>query len=113
MLSATAPGSGAHSTRRPSQCPRQRHRCGPVPAVQPARIPNPTPHAGHDAVAEEVRHLIADIGGYTIEEIDPNALLGEDLGYDSLLQLRLIERLRTEYPQLEDVTRRRTATQHQ
>ena len=33
---------------------------------------------------------------------DPNALLGEDLGYDSLLQLRLIDRLRTEYPQLED-----------
>ena len=29
-----------------------------------------------------------------------SSLLAEDLGYDSLLQLRLIERLRTEYPQL-------------
>ena len=30
------------------------------------------------------------------------AMLGADLGYDSLLQLRLIERLRTEFPQLQD-----------
>ena len=37
-----------------------------------------------------------------MEEIDPNALLGEDLGFDSLLQVRLIDRLRTEYPQLEN-----------
>ena len=58
--------------------------------------------AGDEPVAEKVRHIIADIGGYTTEEIDPNALLGEDLGYDSLLQLRLVDRIRTEYPQLED-----------
>ena len=62
----------------------------------------PDTSACYDTVAAEVRHLIADIGGYTIDEIDPNALLGEDLGYDSLLQLRLIERLRTDYPQLQD-----------
>jgi hypothetical protein len=29
--------------------------------------------------------------------------LADDLGYDSLLQLRLLERLRTEYPQLQRV----------
>ena len=58
--------------------------------------------AGDEPVAEKVRHIIADIGGYTTEEIDSNALLGEDLGYDSLLQLRLVDRIRTEYPQLED-----------
>ena len=34
-------------------------------------------------------------------DIHPDARLGEDLGYDSLLLLRLIDRLRTEYPQLE------------
>ena len=28
----------------------------------------------------------------------------DDLGYDSLLQLRLIDRLRTEYPELEHIT---------
>jgi acyl carrier protein len=58
--------------------------------------------AGDDPIAEKVRHIIADIGGYTTEEIDPNALLGEDLGYDSLLQLRLVDRIRTEYPLLDD-----------
>jgi acyl transferase domain-containing protein len=77
-----------------------------APSARPdageAAAPHPEPEtsACYDTVAADVRHLIADIGGYTIDEIDPNALLGEDLGYDSLLQLRLIERLRTEYPQL-------------
>ena len=34
---------------------------------------------------------------------DPSVfLLGEDLGFDSLLQVRLIDRLRTKYPQLEN-----------
>jgi acyl carrier protein len=49
-----------------------------------------------------VRYLVADIGGYAVEEIDLDALLGDDLGYDSPLQLRLIDRIRTEYPQLQD-----------
>ena len=60
--------------------------------------------AGVDSVAARVRQAIAEIGGYKADEINPNALLGEDLGYDSLLQLRLVERLRTEYPQLENAT---------
>ena len=63
--------------------------------------PEPVTRTEQDTVAAAVRHLIADIGGYTTAEIHPNALLGEDLGYDSLLQLRLIDRLRTKYPQLE------------
>ena len=36
------------------------------------------------------------------EQIDPNALLVADLGYDSLLQLRLIDSVRTEYPELQE-----------
>jgi acyl carrier protein len=48
--------------------------------------------------------LIADVGGYQVDGLARSNLLGEDLGYDSLLQLRLIDRLRTEYPQLEHVT---------
>jgi acyl transferase domain-containing protein len=67
-----------------------------------APCPESETSAGDDPVAEKVRHIIADIGGYTTEEIDPNALLGEDLGYDSLLQLRLVDRIRTEYPLLDD-----------
>ena len=49
-----------------------------------------------------IRRLIAESGGYAVEDVDPNALLGEDLGYDSLLQLRLVDLVRTEYPQLAD-----------
>ena len=67
-----------------------------------AAVPAAESDASFDTVAAKVHRIIADIGGYTTEEIDPNALLGDDLGYDSLLQLRLIERIRTEYPQLED-----------
>ena len=53
-------------------------------------------------LASRIRQLIADIGGYTVEQIDPNALLVADLGYDSLLQLRLIDSVRTEYPELQE-----------
>jgi acyl transferase domain-containing protein len=65
------------------------------------------PGAGSDTadaapLATRIRQLIADIGGYTVEQIDPNALLGADLGYDSLLQLRLIDSVRTEYPELQE-----------
>jgi acyl transferase domain-containing protein len=95
---------------------RFRRELDPAPPVVTAPAPSARPDsgmaaapasesdtsAGYDTIAAKVRHLIADIGGYTTEEIDPNALLGEDLGYDSLLQLRLIDRIRTEYPQLED-----------
>lgn len=48
--------------------------------------------------------IIADVGGYSVAELARSSLLADDLGYDSLLQLRLIDRLRTEYPRLEDIT---------
>ena len=48
--------------------------------------------------------VIADVGGYSVAELARSSLLADDLGYDSLLQLRLIDRLRTEYPRLEDIT---------
>jgi acyl carrier protein len=53
-------------------------------------------------LTSRIRQLIADIGGYPVEQIDPNTLLGADLGYDSLLQLRLIDSIRTEYPELQE-----------
>ena len=63
---------------------------------QPSRVP-----AGPEGA---VLAVIADVGGYSVAELARSSLLAEDLGYDSLLQLRLIDRLRTEYPQLEHIT---------
>ena len=48
--------------------------------------------------------MIAEVGGYSAGGLARSARLSDDLGYDSLLQLRLIDRLRTEYPQLEHIT---------
>ncbi|HET7665981.1 MAG TPA: acyltransferase domain-containing protein, partial [Mycobacterium sp.] len=47
---------------------------------------------------------IADVGGRPVAELGRSSRLTEDLGYDSLLQLRLLHQLREEYPQLADVT---------
>jgi acyl transferase domain-containing protein len=63
---------------------------------QPARAP-----AGPEAA---VLAVIADVGSYSVADLGRSSLLAEDLGYDSLLQLRLIDRLRAEYPQLEHIT---------
>lgn len=48
--------------------------------------------------------VIADVGGYPVAQLGRSSRLAEDLGYDSLLQLRLIDRLRVEYPQLAHIT---------
>ena len=48
--------------------------------------------------------VIADVGGYFGRRACPVQPARDDLGYDSLLQLRLIDRLRTEYPELEHIT---------
>lgn len=65
------------------------------PAARPARVP-----IGRE---EAVLALIAEVGGYPVAALGRSSLLAEDLGYDSLLQLRLIDRLRTEYPQLQHI----------
>ncbi len=44
--------------------------------------------------------VIADVGGYSVGELARSSRLSDDLGYDSLLQLRLFDRLRADYPQL-------------
>jgi acyl transferase domain-containing protein len=48
--------------------------------------------------------LIADVGGYSVTTLSRSKKLADDLGYDSLLQLRLLDRLRAEYPPLQDIT---------
>jgi acyl transferase domain-containing protein len=71
-----------------------------VRPVSDREQPAPVPAAPEKAVLT----VIADVGGYSVAELGRSTLLAEDLGYDSLLQLRLIDRLRTEYPQLQHVT---------
>ncbi len=59
-----------------------------------------------DDAEGEVLALIADVGNYSVTALGRSTRLADDLGYDSLLQLRLLDRLRAEYPQLQqlDVT---------
>jgi acyl carrier protein len=52
---------------------------------------------------EAVLAVIAEAGGYSFAELDRSSRLADDLGYDSLLQVRLVHRLREEYPQLEHI----------
>ena len=74
----------------------------PAPAgVQQPRQSTSAPK-GSD-VADAVLAVIADVGGYAVAGLARSSRLSDDLGYDSLLQLRLFERLRDEYPQLHDV----------
>jgi len=47
--------------------------------------------------------LIADVGNYSVGTLARSKRLADDLGYDSLLQLQLLDRLRTAYPQLAEV----------
>ena len=76
----------------------------PAPTAQPAMA---TPIAERKESAQvpagpedAVLALIAEVGGYSAGEIARSSRLSDDLGYDSLLQLRLFDRLRAEYPQL-------------
>jgi acyl transferase domain-containing protein len=79
-----------------------------APTAQPAVVapvaerkqPSRAPGGPEGAVLA----VIAEVGGYPVAEFARSSLLADDLGYDSLLQLRLIDRLRTEYPQLEHIT---------
>jgi acyl transferase domain-containing protein len=75
-----------------------------VPTAQPAVVtpvaerqrPAQVPPASEGAVLA----VIADVGGYSVGELARSSRLSDDLGYDSLLQLRLFDRLRADYPQL-------------
>ena len=56
-----------------------------------------------DGTESEVMTLIADVGNYSVSALARSKRLADDLGYDSLLQLRLLDRLRKQYPQLQTV----------
>ena len=55
----------------------------------------------HDDAENAVLALIADVGNYSVTALARSKRLADDLGYDSILQLRLLDRLRTEYPELQ------------
>ena len=69
------------------------------PAVAAAHPHTPVPGTSEGAVLA----LIADAGGYSPDQLARASRLSDDLGYDSLLQLRLFERLRAVYPQLQSI----------
>lgn len=76
-------------------------------AVSPAHPAADTGTAGptnQEGPEHAVLALVADVGGYTAAQLSRDRLLAEELGYDSLLQLRLVERLRTQYPVLAEVS---------
>ena len=81
---------------------------GEVTAVSPTAKPAAvTPVAEREQPAQVLAGLegavlavIADVGGYSVGQLARSSRLSDDLGYDSLLQLRLFDRLRADYPQL-------------
>ena len=78
------------------------HRARPV---QVQIEPSAAAHAeeSHGTTEDEVLALIADVGNYSVGTLARSKRLADDLGYDSLLQLQLLDRLRTAYPQLAEV----------
>lgn len=86
----------------PIAYPHQRVRAGQVETTAPAIEQADTEHVC-DRAEGHVLALIADVGNYSVTELARSKRLTDDLGYDSLLQLRLLDRLRKEYPQLKHV----------
>jgi len=75
----------------------------PQPAVVTTGDPQEKPSRAPAGDEGAVLAMIAEVGGYSVGELARSRLLADDLGYDSLLQLRLVDRLRTEYPPLEHI----------
>jgi acyl transferase domain-containing protein len=86
----------------PIAYPHQRVRGGQVETTAPDVEQTDTVQM-HDSAEGGVMALIADVGNYSVTALARSKRLADDLGYDSLLQLRLLDRLRTEYPQLQHV----------
>jgi acyl transferase domain-containing protein len=80
----------------------QRVRVGQVETTAPA-VEQADTEQVHGCAEGEVLALIADVGNYSVTALARSKRLADDLGYDSLLQLRLLDRLRKEYPQLQHV----------
>jgi acyl transferase domain-containing protein len=82
--------------------PHQRVRASQAEKTAPA-VEQADTEQSHDSAEGEVMALIADVGNYSVTALARSKRLADDLGYDSLLQLRLLDRLRKQYPQLHHV----------
>ncbi|WP_018602451.1 type I polyketide synthase [Mycobacterium sp. 155] len=87
----------------PIAYPHQQVRLDQTETTAPA-VEDADTEQVHDRTEDEVLALIADVGNYSVTELTRSKRLADDLGYDSLLQLRLLDRLRKEYPQLQHVS---------
>jgi acyl transferase domain-containing protein len=85
----------------PTAYPHQRVQVGQVATTAPRAYAEP--EQVPDRSEGEVLALIADVGNHSVTALARSKRLADDLGYDSLLQLRLLDRLRKEYPQLQHV----------
>ncbi|MET0454833.1 MAG: type I polyketide synthase, partial [Mycobacterium sp.] len=102
-------GVAAHMQHVPSYQFDRNHRFWSESISQSSDFGTP---AGDDTVStmthgesqQAVLAVIADVGGYPVAAMNRSSRLAEDLGYDSLLQLRLLDRLRSEYPALQSVS---------
>ncbi|MGV9713759.1 type I polyketide synthase [Gordonia sp. NPDC003424] len=87
--------------------PRRRPRARRVETTASVDEPDDTQVADIGQVRNraegEVLAIIADVGNYAVGALSRSQRLTDDLGYDSLLQVRLLDRLRKEYPDLHDV----------
>ncbi len=86
----------------PDTNPNRRVRVGKAETAAPA-VELAATEQVRDRTEGEVLALIADVGNYPVTELAGSKRLADDLGYDSLLQLRLLDRLRKEYPRLKHV----------
>lgn len=75
----------------------------PMAVEVAAVVQSPGATTEGNASEAAVLAVIADVGGYSVTGLARSSRLSDDLGYDSLLQLRLFERLRDEYPPLQSV----------
>ncbi|GLB91619.1 type I polyketide synthase [Mycobacterium kiyosense] len=95
-----------HSAEPPGRIPPYEFDDGPrfwsdgQTTLVPERRATETPPPDSADVATDILSLIAAIGGLPLSTVTRSSRLGEDLGYDSLLQLRLFEQMRRNYPQL-------------
>ncbi|GAA4902226.1 type I polyketide synthase [Streptomonospora salina] len=71
----------------------------PSPPATPS-VPETGAHAGPAPRDAEIAELMADAGGYAADGIDPDALLFEDLGFDSIVLARVLGEVERRWPHL-------------
>ncbi|GAA4625597.1 aminotransferase class I/II-fold pyridoxal phosphate-dependent enzyme [Cellulomonas oligotrophica] len=105
------PATDAPASPAPGDVPVPVGTTGPVPAAPPApgvptarrtstvtTAPTDDPAPARAAVAAAVRASIAQVGGYAADDLPGGALLGPDLGLDSLMMTNVAATLTRRFP---------------